>query len=498
MNLFYFHRIILRVLDITNTSTTTTHHQHNNKPYSNRVTYSNISSYVCKNTTSSVMISSSFFKSSFIIRIVFLALPSSSRLFSHYTINQCCYCFCDAWLTNNYKHRQPLIYNRKLYQIIRHQHWYTSTTITNMNEFNEESNKDILDETFERDDDTTIKEEQQRQCNDDNQIIRKVHTVTVCMVPPPPTTATPDNQRVWNKISEMRRQLKDPGYYRWPPHVNLLYPFLKLDGNVDQQHDNNGNSISDVVKQIETAIQDIPPFLIELHHFGTFGGKNRGVLWLRPNSKIIDDDDDDTIQEDTQHETSTIPLHHLQASLEKAFPMCRDQSQKGDKGVFVPHMTISHFECLDDALTAQKELESSFPNRDDYLNFVLDRIYLLERKGDNGQFLRVADIAVGTQVVPPSSVEEVTKIYDPPIPFPDMPTKEDDWVYEERMKMKERRRKNNGGGRGRRGGGNRRRRSNNNGPRIPDTPEVIAAKRAERKAKKERLLLQEQQRNEEE
>ena len=371
-----------------------------------------------------------------------------------------------------------------------------------MNERNEKSNKDILDETSEKDDGTTIEEKQQRQSDDDNQIvIRKVHTVTVCMVPPPPTTATPDNQRVWNKISEMRRQLKDPGYYRWPPHVNLLYPFLKLDDNHDdQQHDNNRNSISYIVKHIETAIQDVPPFLIELHDFGTFGGKHRGVLWLRPNSKRIDDDDDDdddTIQEDAQYETSTAPLHHLQASLEKAFPMCRDQSQKGEKGVFVPHMTISHFECLDDALTAQKELESSFPNRDDYLNFVLDRIYLLERKGDNGQFLRVADIAVGTRKVPSTSSVEVSKIYDPPIPFPDMPTKEDDWVYEERMKMKERRR-NNGGGRGRRGGGNRRRRSNNNGPRIPDTPEVIAAKRAERKAKRERLLLQEQQQNEDE
>jgi hypothetical protein len=265
----------------------------------------------------------------------------------------------------------------------------------------------------------------------------------------------------------------------------LLYPFLKL----DDQHD-----ISEIVKQIETAVQDIPPFRIELHDFGSFGGNKRGVLWLRPNSKIIyDDDDDDNIIQDTDV-SSTSPLHRLQASLELAFPTCRDQSQKGEKGLFVPHMTISHFECLDDALAAQNELESSlsFPNRID-LNFVLDHIYLLERKGDEGQFLRVADIAVGTKADAPNSSVDVTNIYDPPIPFPGMPTREDDWVYEERLKMKERRR-NNSGGRGRRGGN--RRRQSRNGQRIPDTPEVIAAKQAERKAKRERLLLQEQQQNE--
>jgi hypothetical protein len=106
---------------------------------------------------------------------------------------------------------------------------------------------------------------------------------------------------------------------------------------------------------------------------------------------------------------------------------------------------------------------------------VLDRVYLLRRQGDDGQFLRIAEIGLG----PDSTVERL----DPSRSFPDMPTKEDDWVHEERMNLKARR-----NGRDRRGGGRlTQRRSRSREPRVPDTPEAIAAKRAERKAKRERL-----------
>ena len=54
---------------------------------------------------------------------------------------------------------------------------------------------------------------------------RKVHHVTVCMVPPP------EAHKVWEIVTKMRKQLKDPGYYRWPPHANLLYPFFEFESS---------------------------------------------------------------------------------------------------------------------------------------------------------------------------------------------------------------------------------------------------------------------------
>jgi len=286
---------------------------------------------------------------------------------------------------------------------------------------------------------------------------KKLHSITVCMVPPP------EYETVWKSVSEMRLRLKDPGFYRWPPHANLLYPFLELDNNSDCDT-TTIKYIEEIVQQLETATCICPPFTVKLNRFGTFGGKQRGVLWLDPESFSIDHDS-------STEKVDCPPLISLQQQLEEAFPSCKDQSQKGSSNTFTPHMTLSHFEHLQDALEAQNLLE--LPDKP--LEFVLDRIYLLERKGDAGQFMRVAQVGLGEN-------NSVTQIFDPPSPFPGMPTEEEEWVHEERMKLKARR----NGARGRRGGQRRSRRRSRE-PRIPDTPEVIAAKRAERKAKRERL-----------
>ena len=280
-------------------------------------------------------------------------------------------------------------------------------------------------------------------------IIPKVHHVTVCMVPPP------EAEKVWKTVGDMRKQLKDPGYYRWPPHANLLYPFLEV---------HNSEHLPEILAQLQSAASQIEPFSICLHQLGTFGGKQRGVLWLRPDSSTEGDPNG-----------LVPPLTQLHRKLEEAFPMCRDQT-KG--GVFTPHMTLSHFENLDDALAAQKEIEQDFAEQQCQLDFVLDRIYLLRRQGDSGQFLRVADIGLGGK--------GVVEHWGAPRSFPDMPIHEEDWVYEERMKLKKRR----NSGRGKRGGSKRSPRHRE--PRIPDTPEITAAKRAERKAKRERLEREQQ------
>jgi 2'-5' RNA ligase len=275
---------------------------------------------------------------------------------------------------------------------------------------------------------------------------KAVHTVTVCLVPPP------EYSKVWDTVSEMRRKLKDPGYYRWPPHANLLYPFLELD-------DNNDNS--QILEQLHSATRQCPPFTVKLNSFGTFGGKQRGVLWLYPDSPPQH-------QQQQQHTDDDEPLKTLHERLEAAFPMCKDQTKQGK---FSPHMTLSHFETLDDALAAQESMELDYPNLQ--LDFLLDRIYLLQRKGDDGQFLRVAEVGLGP--------ESTIQIFDPPQAFPHMPTEEDEWVNEERMMLKARRNGRNGRG----GWRHRRRRSRE--LRVPDAPEVIAAKRAERRVKRERL-----------
>ena len=45
----------------------------------------------------------------------------------------------------------------------------------------------------------------------------KVYTSTVALVPP---------EEAWLAIQQARESLRDKGLYRWPPHINLLYPFV--------------------------------------------------------------------------------------------------------------------------------------------------------------------------------------------------------------------------------------------------------------------------------
>jgi 2'-5' RNA ligase len=292
--------------------------------------------------------------------------------------------------------------------------------------------------------------------------LQKQYTLTVCMVPPPCA------KQVWIDVTKARTDLKDPGLFRWPPHANLLYPFIEIKEN-----------LKDIVDKLRNATKQCEPFRVSLDSLGTFGGKNRGVLWLYPRSSYSDDD---AIHDNDKNKQE--PLIRLQALLEEAFPTCTDQRKSGQ---FTPHMTLSHFASLEDAQAAQSQIEAWWP-RD--VSFDLSEVYLLQRKGDDGQFLRVATISLGRDHVENDSAATSTGIviHDPPEAFPDMPLVEEDWVREERMQLKKRRNGSWKGRRRRRGG---RRRSSSGDARGPskstDTPEVIAAKRAARKEKRERL-----------
>lgn len=285
---------------------------------------------------------------------------------------------------------------------------------------------------------------------------QKLHTLSVCMVPPPSAT------KVWAELTKARAELRDPGLFRWPPHANILYPFIQI------KSDSGAVVKEEIVDKFRKAMKRCAPFRVSLETLGTFGGKNRGVLWIYPRSYR-------GIPE-TEKEGEE-PLVHLQALLEKEFPMCTDQ-RKG--GLYHPHMTLSHFPSLDEAQSAQWQIEQWWDG-DDGTSFQVEEVYLLERKGNGGQFMRVTTLPLGKE-------NSEIQLHDPPSPFPGMPLEEEDWVKEERMKLKERRNHSWKGRRHRRGRGNSAPGDDSRGRnRSTDTPEIIAAKRADRKAKLERL-----------
>jgi 2'-5' RNA ligase len=242
-----------------------------------------------------------------------------------------------------------------------------------------------------------------------NTSVQVSHCMTICLVPPPSAT------KAWEQLMMVRRECKDPGYYRWPPHVNILYPFIEPITTKDSNKEICQEKFrKEIAIHLTKAARKCEPFDVSIDSFGTFGNKQQGVLWAYPMSKNNINDEE--------------PLITLHGLLEEQFPICIDKRK--DEG-FHPHMTISHYPSNTDALSAMDEKLSDWES----VSFRVNEIYLLERKGDDGQFKIAAMIGLG-------SMSEIV-FHDPPKAFPCMPEVEEEWVHAERMSMKSRRKTGN-------------------------------------------------------
>ena len=124
------------------------------------------------------------------------------------------------------------------------------------------------------------------------------------------------------------------------------------------------------------------------------------------------------------------PLVQLQKYLGEIIPKICDVRQNKITRSFTPHMTLSHYPSLDEAISAKKIVEQWWDKK---LSFMVDKIYALRRVGDCGQFEIIATIPLGKKGA------HLITTHDPPLKFPGMPLVEEDWVHEERMKLKQRR-----------------------------------------------------------
>ena len=238
----------------------------------------------------------------------------------------------------------------------------------------------------------------------------------------------------------------------------------------------------DMLDALERVAVKCRPFEVTISELGVFGNKNRGVLWAYPRSHAIGEEPPVEVPFCEPYE----PMIQLQALLEAEFPTCTEQRKSRN---FHPHITLSHYASVDDALSAKEQLETWWQS----IRYTTNEIYILRRVGDEGQFEIAATILLDTDRSNNIDSHDTTphqrvQVHDPPIPFPDMPDTEEEWVYEERMKLKARR-NSSWKTRGRKRAG-RKRRNGRNKERIPDTPEIIAEKRAARKAKREALAAE--------
>lgn len=125
----------------------------------------------------------------------------------------------------------------------------------------------------------------------------KVHTSALCWIP------RAEHQ---GPIQALRQQY-DRQIDRWPPHVNVLYPF------VPAEH------FEVAAASLAKALRVVPAFSVTLGHVDSFQHSKNSTAWLSPTAT---------------DETQWAALH---MACQSTFPQCA-----ADRA-FVPHLTIGQF-----------------------------------------------------------------------------------------------------------------------------------------------------------
>ncbi|UPX16513.1 uncharacterized protein EKO05_0006910 [Ascochyta rabiei] len=183
----------------------------------------------------------------------------------------------------------------------------------------------------------------------------------------PPAGVTPPIEAV--------RHVHDKNYRRWPPHINLIYPFL---ASPLETSDSNSPRLSQAIRaRIEKATSGIRAFHVSLNADppGNFThSKTSKTVWLGPCP-------DATVKQ-------------LQAALQTEFTEC-----DSDQRAFTPHLSVGQAKTNKVAEQLSKEVTNAIAgfcqdqeDNDKTLDRFIDRVYVIERKGFHDRFTIVGSV----------------------------------------------------------------------------------------------------------
>ena len=144
----------------------------------------------------------------------------------------------------------------------------------------------------------------------------KSHDTALCLIPP---------QNLWPSVDRLR-SLYDKAYLTWPPHINIVYPFV---------HPEVLSQATQVLSELDLTAHNGTP--IHLEAADTFIHRRNNTLFLRPD-----------------HGAKTAPLRELKKQIHRAL-------HQPVQGGFQPHLTVG-----------QSEDASAAPHK-----FLLEKVSLL-------------------------------------------------------------------------------------------------------------------------
>lgn len=208
---------------------------------------------------------------------------------------------------------------------------------------------------------------------------RPVYHTAIAIVPPASSEAS------WAQLQQLREALRDKGFYRWPPHVNLLYPFVDVE------------LFEEVAHALAAQLEFFPAFDIQLSNFGVFGGNKSGVCYLEPIPNRV---------------SAVKDLYSQVALVMSRYMECAPAKQ------FTAHLTVAHTASR----AAAEEAAAASASIWVPVSFHVGDLYILHRSPPHDQYRIAWKIPLGRPGGTPERADGVK--------FDMMPEVEPSWIQE--------------------------------------------------------------------
>lgn len=175
-----------------------------------------------------------------------------------------------------------------------------------------------------------------------------------CIIPP---------KSVWHQINAIRSQY-DKSCNRWPPHMNLFFPFVP------------SNHFDEVSHELTRQLQRVEPFRVELSEIAC--NEDSKYLFLVP--KIT-------------HTTNNNPFYEIVQVITKTLPQCQNAMTgklPTNLQCWTPHLTLGQI-AKEDIGTIKQQLQSEWES----IQFEVNEISLISRNGRDDMFKTLATIKLG-------------------------------------------------------------------------------------------------------
>jgi len=147
-------------------------------------------------------------------------------------------------------------------------------------------------------------------------------------------------------VQSIRRD-HDKSFLRWPPHVNLLYPFVPQ------------SVVASRIAEISDALRDMLPFKVTFAEFKHFRHSQRSfTLWLEPSPRQ--------------------QFIELQRRVQRVFPTLTDLSTIEVFG-FTPHLSLGQWRSHSDLDAAKSIYSKSWTP----FSCVVDAVHVITRTEDS-------------------------------------------------------------------------------------------------------------------